>query len=123
MVGLGKTLMATALSRLFQDPPHSLETLILCPKNLVTMWEDHAARYRLLAKIVPLSKARSVLPDLRRYRIVLLDESHNLRNREGKTYAVDAGLPSSATAAAASFSRPRPTTKPISTSPTSSACS
>jgi hypothetical protein len=88
VVGLGKTLMATALSRLFQDPPHSLETLILCPKNLVTMWEDHAARYRLLAKIVPLSKARSVLPDLRRYRIVLLDESHNLRNREGKTYAV-----------------------------------
>ena len=88
VVGLGKTLMATALSRLFQDPPHSLETLILCPKNLVGMWEDHAARYRLLAKIVPLSQARSILPDLRRYRIVLLDESHNLRNRDGKTYAV-----------------------------------
>jgi hypothetical protein len=88
VVGLGKTLMATALARVFQDPPHSLETLILCPKNLVGMWEDHAARYRLLAKIIPLSKARSILPDLRRYRIVLLDESHNLRNREGKTYAV-----------------------------------
>ncbi len=88
VVGLGKTLMATALSRVFQDPPHSLETLILCPKNLVGMWEDHAARFRLLAKIVPLSQARNQLPDLRRYRIVLLDESHNLRNREGKTYAV-----------------------------------
>jgi superfamily II DNA or RNA helicase len=88
VVGLGKTLMATALSRVFQDPPHSLETLILCPRNLVGMWEDHAARFRLLAKIVPLSQARNQLPDLRRYRIVLLDESHNLRNREGKTYAV-----------------------------------
>ncbi|MCC6823545.1 MAG: NgoFVII family restriction endonuclease [Verrucomicrobia subdivision 3 bacterium] len=88
VVGLGKTLMATALSRVFQDPPHSLETLIICPKNLVGMWEDHAARFRLLAKIVPLSQARNQLPELRRYRIVLLDESHNLRNREGKTYAV-----------------------------------
>lgn len=88
VVGLGKTLMATALARVFQDPPHSLETLILCPKNLVGMWEDYAARFRLLAKIVPLSQARNQLPELRRYRIVLLDESHNLRNREGKTYAV-----------------------------------
>ena len=26
------------------------------------------------------------MPDLRRYRIVLIDESHNLRNREGKRY-------------------------------------
>src|SRR6202043_4234428 len=38
VVGLGKTLMATALARVFQDPPRSLETLILCPKNLVGMW-------------------------------------------------------------------------------------
>ena len=42
VVGLGKTLMATALARVFQDPPRSLETLILCPKNLVGMWEDYA---------------------------------------------------------------------------------
>src|SRR4030042_1082692 len=30
--------------------------------------------------------ALSELPDLRRYRIVILDESQNLRNREGKRY-------------------------------------
>ena len=52
VVGLGKTLMATALARMFQDPPRSLETLILCPKNLVGMWEDYAHRYRLIAKVV-----------------------------------------------------------------------
>jgi SNF2 family DNA or RNA helicase len=44
VVGFGKTLMATALARVFQDPPRSLETLILCPKNLVGMWEDYAHR-------------------------------------------------------------------------------
>jgi len=88
VVGLGKTLMATALARMFQDPPHSLETLILCPKNLVGMWEDYAHRYRLIAKVVSVTQAQNVLPDLRRYRVVILDESHNLRNREGRRWAV-----------------------------------
>ena len=40
VVGLGKTLMATALARIFEDD-HGLETLIICPKNLVPMWEDY----------------------------------------------------------------------------------
>ena len=39
VVGLGKTLMATALAKIFQDD-HFTETLIICPKNLVKMWED-----------------------------------------------------------------------------------
>ena len=88
VVGLGKTLMATALARVFQDPPRSLETLILCPKNLVGMWEDYAHRYRLIAKVVPLTQVQSILPELRRFRVVILDESHNLRNREGRRWAV-----------------------------------
>ena len=58
VVGLGKTLMATALARVFQDPPRSLETLILCPKNLVGMWEDYAHRYRLIAKVVSITQVR-----------------------------------------------------------------
>ena len=87
VVGLGKTLMATALARVFQDPPHSLETLILCPKNLVGMWEDYAHRYRLIAKVVSITQAQNSLTDLRRYRVVIIDESHNLRNREGRRWA------------------------------------
>lgn len=87
VVGLGKTLMATALARMFQDPPRSLETLILCPKNLVGMWEGYAHRYRLIAKVVSVTQAQKCLPDLRRYRVVIIDESHNLRNREGHRWA------------------------------------
>lgn len=34
VVGLGKTLMATAVARIFEDD-YDLETLIICPKNLV----------------------------------------------------------------------------------------
>ena len=88
VVGLGKTLMATALARVFQDPPRSLETLILCPKNLVGMWEDYAHRYRLIAKVVSVTQAQNILPELRRFRVVIIDESHNLRNREGRRWAV-----------------------------------
>ncbi len=43
VVGLGKTLVATALARIFQDD-QSLETLIICPKNLVKMWQDYDQR-------------------------------------------------------------------------------
>ncbi len=85
VVGLGKTLMATAVAKIFEDD-HDLETLILCPKNLVPMWEDHRTRYRLRGQVKSISRVSKDLSNLRRYRLVLLDESHNLRNREGKRY-------------------------------------
>lgn len=85
VVGLGKTLMASALAKIFQDD-HFTETLIICPKNLVKMWEGYVAEYRLLAKVLSVTRADRELKDLRRYRVVLIDESHNLRNREGKRY-------------------------------------
>jgi hypothetical protein len=84
VVGLGKTLMATALARIFEDD-HDLETLILCPRNLVAIWEDYRTRYRLRGQVLSVTQARKQLPELRRYRLVLIDESHNFRNREGKT--------------------------------------
>lgn len=88
VVGLGKSMMATALAKIFEDDYHT-ETLIICPKNLVSMWEDYAHRYRLHAKVLPLSKVLTELPEkTRRYRLVLIDESHNLRNKEGKRWRV-----------------------------------
>jgi superfamily II DNA or RNA helicase len=85
VVGLGKTLIGTALAKILQEDC-LLETLIICPKNLVKMWQEYVDNYRLYAKIIPISKVQSQLSELRRYRIVLIDESHNLRNRGGKRY-------------------------------------
>jgi superfamily II DNA or RNA helicase len=85
VVGLGKTLMATAVARIFEDD-HGAETLIICPKNLVKMWESYRDKYRLHAKVLSITRAQRELADLRRYRLVLVDESHNLRNREGQRY-------------------------------------
>jgi len=85
VVGLGKTIIACALARIFEDDFY-LETLIICPKNITGMWEKYVHKYQLRAKVMSISVVQSELPDLRRYRIVIIDESHNLRNREGKRY-------------------------------------
>ncbi len=85
VVGLGKTLMATAVARIFEDD-HGSDTLILCPKNLVAMWEGYRVKYGLHALVMSTSQVIKRLPNLRRFRLVILDESHNLRNREGKRY-------------------------------------
>lgn len=85
VVGLGKTITATALAKIFEDD-FFLETLIICPKNLVKMWEDYTHKYQLRAKIISITQVQSILPKERRYRLVVVDESHNLRNREGKRY-------------------------------------
>ncbi len=85
VVGLGKTITATALAKIFEDD-FFLETLIICPKNLVHMWEDYAHKYQLRAKVMSITKAQTKLGSERRFRLVILDESHNLRNREGKRY-------------------------------------
>ncbi len=88
VVGLGKSMMATALAKIFEDD-FNTETLILCPKNLTAMWEDYVHRFRLHAKVLSISRAIQELPEkTRRYRVVLIDESHNLRNRESNRWKV-----------------------------------
>jgi superfamily II DNA or RNA helicase len=87
VVGLGKTLMATTLARIMQDD-YNLETLIICPRNLVTMWDMYLQEYGIVGRVSSLSNVINDLPNLRRYRLVIIDESHNLRNREGKRYKV-----------------------------------
>ncbi len=85
VVGLGKTIMATALARMFEDDL-GYETLIICPKNLEPMWERYRTEYGLRGRVLPITQVTRKLPELKSYRLVLIDESHNLRNREGRRY-------------------------------------
>ena len=87
VVGLGKTLMATALARVMQED-YSFSTLIICPKNLVKMWEDYQQEYGLIGTVLSSSMVLKDLPNMRRYRVVIVDESHNLRNSESKRFRV-----------------------------------
>jgi superfamily II DNA or RNA helicase len=85
VVGLGKTITATAVAKILEDD-FGFNTLITCPKNLVDMWEQYREKYGLHAKVVSHSMLRQTLPDLRRYRLIIIDESHNFRNNLGETY-------------------------------------
>jgi superfamily II DNA or RNA helicase len=86
VVGLGKTLMATALAKLVQETQY-LSTLIICPKNLVPMWQGCVDEFGLQAKVLSISNVARELPNVpARFRLVLIDESHNLRNRSGQRY-------------------------------------
>lgn len=85
VVGLGKTLMATAIAKIY-DEDFGYDALIICPKNLVSMWTRYQEDYRMRARIVSLSTVIADLKDLRRYQLVIIDESHNLRNSERQRY-------------------------------------
>lgn len=85
VVGLGKTITAAAIAKIVEDDL-GYNTLILCPKNLVEMWQDYVERYGLHARVISHSMITRELPELRRYRLVVIDESHNFRNHETVAY-------------------------------------
>ena len=84
VVGLGKTITATALAKTVEYIYP--EVLVICPATLVPMWENYRIQYQLNALVMSLQQAQTKLRDLRRYRLVIIDESHNLRNSEGKRF-------------------------------------
>ena len=79
VVGLGKTLVGTAVARLLQEE-QGFETLVVCPKNLTDMWESYLHTYEVRGRVESLSMVHKTLPDARRYRLVIIDEAHNLRS-------------------------------------------
>ncbi len=84
VVGLGKTITACAVAKVY-EMQHACSTLVLCPANLVDMWESYVKQYDLKADVK--SVAENFNPqDMRYYRLVIIDESHNLRNSSGKRY-------------------------------------
>jgi len=85
VVGLGKTMMATAIAKVFEEDL-AYNTLVICPPRLAGMWHDYIRRYSLRAEVLSLGRVSQVLPDLPRFRLVIIDESHMLRNREGERY-------------------------------------
>ena len=87
VVGLGKTLTAVATALMLQAA-EDYSTLVLCPKNLQQMWTEHIEEYDINGRVVPYSMVDKVLPELKRFNLVICDESHNLRNNG--TIAYDA---------------------------------
>jgi len=95
VVGLGKSYIGAAIVSHFERTERA-RPLIICPKPLVEMWERYNEVYHLNARVLSMSMLReagegatdSLLEDVR-YRdrdFVLVDESHNFRNRDIQRY-------------------------------------
>lgn len=95
VVGLGKSYIGAAITSHFERTERA-RPLIICPKPLEEMWERYNEVYQLNARVLSMSMLReggegatgSLLEDVR-YRdrdFVLVDESHNFRNRDIQRY-------------------------------------
>jgi superfamily II DNA or RNA helicase len=88
VVGLGKTRMAAALAKILEEDLGA-RALVICPKNLKPMWDQVIRDYNLRGDAMSSSVVIQELPKITvsaRYKLVILDESHNFRNREGQRY-------------------------------------
>lgn len=83
VVGLGKTITACAIAKIYETT-YASSTLVICPANLQDMWRKYAIKYDLKVDIMSMSKPIDV-DSARYYRLIIVDESHNLRNG-GKRY-------------------------------------
>lgn len=85
--GLGKTFVALALAR---DVQH---LLIICPAGLRTVWTRALERARGSAVVISIEQlSRGVPPIAHRPELIVIDESHHLRNPAAKRYAAAASL-------------------------------
>ncbi len=86
VVGLGKTITACAVAKYYEER-QGASSLIICPPNLIDMWKSYRDKYDL--KVSVRSMAHTFDPKKERfYKLVIIDESHNLRNSNGKRYSL-----------------------------------
>lgn len=90
VVGLGKTYVGTALLKYLQLQDY--RPLIICPPQLIPMWQKFCTDYEVDAKI--LSRGKLSQENFELYQdylykdrdLVLLDESHHFRNNSSRQY-------------------------------------
>ncbi len=97
VVGLGKSYIGAAIVKHFERTDHA-RPLIICPATLTEMWEHYNESYELNARVLSMGMLKeaddAALGSLlkgTKYKdrdFILVDESHNLRNRDTQRYRV-----------------------------------
>ncbi|MFC5931723.1 NgoFVII family restriction endonuclease [Cryobacterium melibiosiphilum] len=85
VVGLGKTITAVATALMLNEA-EGYRALVICPKNLVQMWEEYLDAYEIPHKVESYSMSAKNLPKLGRYQFVIIDESHTMRSDKRQDY-------------------------------------
>jgi superfamily II DNA or RNA helicase/HKD family nuclease len=98
VVGLGKSYIGAAIIKHFERYEHT-RSLIICPQSLVRMWEHYNEAYKLNARVLSMGMLKddpersefNLLLESELYSdrdFVLVDESHNFRNRDTQRYKI-----------------------------------
>ncbi|MDA3813664.1 MAG: phospholipase D-like domain-containing protein, partial [Candidatus Cloacimonetes bacterium] len=97
VVGLGKSYIGAAIVKHFERTEH-VRPLIICPAALTEMWERYNEVYQLNARILSMGflkedseNVMNILLEDIKYKdrdFVLIDESHNFRNKDTQRYRI-----------------------------------
>lgn len=98
VVGLGKSYIGAAIIKHFERYEHT-RSLIICPQSLMKMWEHYNEAYKLNARVLSMGMLKDD-PERSEFNLlleselfvdrdfVLVDESHNFRNRDTQRYKI-----------------------------------
>lgn len=84
VVGLGKSYIGLALLRHLQDR-YDQHAVVVAPPKICAQWDELAAEFRVELRTVSLGKLTDLEP-LSDREVLLVDESHNLRNQGTARY-------------------------------------
>ena len=88
VVGLGKSYVGSTILKYLQERDKT-NAMIICPPHLIPMWEEYSDANNINVKIISRGKLGRDNFNLDKYsncNLVLIDESHNFRNINTKSY-------------------------------------
>lgn len=90
IVGLGKSIIASAIAKNLLLKEKVEEIIIICPPKIIDSWENYNSEFQIKAKVFSiglLDKALEHVRNHRKNRLIIIDEAHRFVNN--KTYSYD----------------------------------
>lgn len=90
VVGLGKSIIASAIAKNLLLKEKVEEIIIICPPKIIDSWENYNIEFQIKAKVFSiglLDKALEHIRNHRKNRLIIIDEAHRFVNN--KTYSYD----------------------------------
>lgn len=85
-VGLGKSYQGLEAIRRLQVKHGKRQALIICPAQLKRNWENMVAISDVWAQVYSMETLAKKLPKKKNFDMIVIDESHNFRNKRTKRY-------------------------------------
>ena len=90
VVGLGKSIIASAIAKNLLLKEKVEEIIIICPPKIIDSWENYNIEFQIKAEVFSiglLDKALEYVRNHRKNRLIIIDEAHRFVNN--KTYSYD----------------------------------